>query len=123
MQNTTLDGDRVANLALANLVNTTFGLQPVATLLIQDDETSLGFSSASYAINENAVSGNATVTLLRAGATNTLATITIATVPGGTTTPFADYIPTNAVVTFLPGETSRQFSIRISVEDKKNLFL
>ena len=111
--NNTLNGDRTVQLGLANFVNAVAGPQPLSTLIIQDDETSIGFASADFAINENAISGNATVTLVRQGATGTAASVNIATLAGGTATPFVDYIPTNATVFFAPGETMKLFNLHV----------
>jgi uncharacterized repeat protein (TIGR01451 family)/uncharacterized delta-60 repeat protein len=127
LPNTTLDGNRIANLFLSGFVNTIPGPQPFAELLILDDEASLGFSSANFAANENSVGGNAIITLARTGATNTSASITIVTLTNGTATPFFDFIPTNAVVTFAPGEATRQFQVRVLndalIEGNESIFL
>ncbi len=113
LPNTSLDGNRIINLFLSGFVNAVPGPQPFAEVLIIDDEASLGFSSANFAASENSVGGNAIITLTRTGATNTAASVTVLTLTNGTATPFFDFIPTNAVVTFAPGETSRQFQIRV----------
>jgi uncharacterized repeat protein (TIGR01451 family) len=114
-------------LFLSGFVNTIPGPQPFAELLILDDEASLGFSSANFAANENSVGGNAIITLARTGATNTSASITIVTLTNGTATPFFDFIPTNAVVTFAPGEATRQFQVRVLndalIEGNESVFL
>ncbi|HEY0549913.1 MAG TPA: Calx-beta domain-containing protein, partial [Verrucomicrobiae bacterium] len=113
LPNTVLDGDRTVNLLLAGFVNAIAGPQPIATLIIQDDETRIGFSSGNFAVNENAISGNGTVTLVRQGATNTSVTVDIATVLGGSATPGVDYVPTNATVSFLPGEVTKLFNVHV----------
>jgi uncharacterized delta-60 repeat protein/uncharacterized repeat protein (TIGR01451 family) len=113
LPNGTLDGNRTVRLELTRFVNAAAGPQPVSTLIIQDDESAIGFSSPTYAVNENAVSGNGSVTLVRSGATNTTATVSISTVAGGTATAFLDYIPTNQTVIFLPGELTKLFNVRV----------
>jgi len=127
LPNANLDGNRIINLFLSGFVNAIPGPQPFAEILILDDEASLGFSSANFAANENAPGGNATITLTRTGATNTIASVTVLTLTNGTATPFFDFIPTNAVVTFAPGETSRQFQIRVLddalIEGNESIFL
>lgn len=103
-----------------NLVNGTYvggatnGPQPLSTLVILDDEGSIGFDLANFTEGENVASLFATIRVRRQGATNTLASVDFATVSGGgTATPFLDYFPTNGTLTFLPGETVKSFHVRI----------
>jgi len=112
VQDSILNGNRTVQLGLANFVNAEVGPQPVSTLVIQDDESSVAFSVANFSVNENAVSGNATITVLRNGATNTTVTVDVAT-GGGTATPGVDYFTTNRTLVFGPGETTRLFNIAV----------
>lgn len=105
---------RIANLLLSGYSGgATSGPQPSARLVILNDESALGFSADTFGVNENAVSGNATITVRRSLATNDTVTVFFATVPGGSATPGVDYIPTNGVITFLPGEISKNFNVRV----------
>lgn len=90
----------------------TNGPDPISLLFIQDDEGGIGFTSADFAVGENVASLSATIFVRRTGGTNTLATVDYAT-GGGNAAPFTDYIPTNGVLTFLPGETLKQFNVRV----------
>lgn len=111
--NTNPQPDRTVNLGLFNYVGALPGPQPVAVLIIQDDDPTVAFSTANYVVNENAVSGNATVTVLRSGGTNLTLTVDIATVAGGTATAGTDYNATNATLTFAPGEDLKLFNVRV----------
>ncbi len=106
--------DRTVLLGLRNFLGADTGPQPVATLVIQDDDASLSFSGANYVVNENAVSGNATILLTRQGGTNQTLTVDVGTVAGGTATAGADYTPTTAPLSFGPGELSKLFTVPIA---------
>ncbi len=113
LPNTTPNDDKTVGLYLANFINAQQGPQPLSTLIIVDDDPTIAFSSANYSENENTVSGNATITLTRAGGTNATLTVDIATIAGGTATAGLDYLVTNATLTFGPGVTSRLFNVRL----------
>jgi uncharacterized delta-60 repeat protein/uncharacterized repeat protein (TIGR01451 family) len=109
-------GDTFLGLNLINGTytgNATNGPQPVATLVILDDEGLIGFNSADFVEGENVASLFATIRVRRQGATNTPASINFATGTGGTATPFVDYFPTNGTLNFQPGETLKNFHVRI----------
>ena len=116
IDNFTPQGDRLVNL---NLVNGTYsggavpGPQPFATLRILDDEGSVGFVAANFSQSEGVPSQLAAITVIRTGATNAPVSVSFATIGGGTATPGADYIPTNGVLSFLPGELSKSFQVRL----------
>lgn len=110
--NVTPDGNRTVGLGLANFVGAVAGPDPVATLVIEDDEAIVRFSNPTYGFSENVFSGNATIPVLREGATNTLVTVQIATV-AGSATPGLDYIETNSTLTFVPGEVVKLFNVRL----------
>src|SRR5205807_2140927 len=97
----------------------TSGPQPVATLVILNDESAIGFTSDTFSVSENVVSGFATITLKRSYATNNTVSALFSTVDGGTATPFAKYVPTNLVVTFFPGEVLK--NIKVSVINETNV--
>jgi uncharacterized delta-60 repeat protein/uncharacterized repeat protein (TIGR01451 family) len=89
------------------------GLQPTATLTIVSDDSQVSFLSANFNVNENAVSGNASIAVIRTGGTNTTVTVDFRTTTGGTATVGSDYIPVNDSLTFEPGETIKFFPIRV----------
>ena len=91
----------------------TYGFdRSTATVTIIDNETSsVNFSASNYSVAENA--GNATITLLRTGNTNTAARVKVSTV-GGTATPDQDYASiTSLNVDFAQGQTFATFNIPI----------
>jgi uncharacterized delta-60 repeat protein/uncharacterized repeat protein (TIGR01451 family) len=90
----------------------TNGPQPVSSLLILDDEITVGFASAGYDVGENVPSGFAPIQIRRHGGTNVSASVQFST-SNGTATAGLDYIATNALVTFLPGETNKTIQVRI----------
>ena len=63
-------------------------------------------------MGENVASLYATVSVRRFGGTNQPATVSFATA-NGSATAGADYLATNGVLTFLPGETVKTFNVRI----------
>lgn len=106
--------DRTVFLTLDNYSGgATSGPQPSATLLIVNDEVGVGFSSAYYSVSENVLSGNATLTVQRSFGTNSTLVVAYATTLNGTATPFFDYLPGSGLLTFLPGEVSKNLNVRI----------
>jgi uncharacterized delta-60 repeat protein/uncharacterized repeat protein (TIGR01451 family) len=115
IDNSVVNGDHFLGL---ELIDSTFvggatnGPQPIANLVILDDEGSLGFAIANFDVGENVASGLAPIVVIRTGGTNLPATVNFAT-SDGTATAGADYFSTNGTITFLPGETSKAFHVRI----------
>ncbi len=112
VSNSIPDGDRYLQLILSNFVGAAQGPSPFTTLVILDDESTVGFTAPTFTVGEASVSGNATVSLVRRGGTNTTVSVTITSVDGSATANF-DYAPTNAIVTFLPGELTKNFNVHI----------
>jgi uncharacterized delta-60 repeat protein/uncharacterized repeat protein (TIGR01451 family) len=111
-----INADRTVNLALTNIAppgSAVLGDQPTATLIIVNDDSAISFASATYARNENAIDGVATITLVRSGSTVGTASVGFRTQAGGTATPGADYTPVDTTVTFNPGETVKNVTIPI----------
>jgi hypothetical protein len=79
--------------------------------------STLQFSSPTYSASENGV--NATITVTRTGAHDTVATVDYATVTGGTATGGAsctgstDYVTTTNTLSFAANEVSKTFTISI----------
>lgn len=84
-----------------------------AQIVIQDDEppSTIGFSSASYAVNESV--GLATITVLRSGDTSGAASVAYSTPCCGSAFASADYVSVSGTLSFAPGETTKTFTIPI----------
>jgi uncharacterized delta-60 repeat protein len=91
----------------------TNGAIPNATLSILNDDSGIGFSSATYAVNEGVVGGAVVITVIRTGATNGTATVNYSTA-NGTALAGQDYAARSGVLTFNPGVTVQTFSVPIS---------
>jgi uncharacterized delta-60 repeat protein/uncharacterized repeat protein (TIGR01451 family) len=116
LNNSTPDGDRTLSLELINGSYTggaVAGPQPVSTLRILDDEGVVGFTTANFSVNESVASLLATITVRRSGATNGPVSVNFATIAGGTATAGVDYRTTNGTLSFLPGELTKSFHVRI----------
>src|SRR5439155_15805737 len=104
----------------------TNGPQPVARLLILDDEGVISFNADTYNVGENVASGVAPIIVLRHGGTTNAVTVDFNTA-NATATAFSDYFPTNGTITFLPGETRKLFQVRIvndtNIEPNETVFL
>ncbi|HXJ75266.1 MAG TPA: Calx-beta domain-containing protein, partial [Candidatus Dormibacteraeota bacterium] len=85
---------------------------PNATLIIINDDSGVGFSSASYSVNENVVGGALMVSVVRTGATNGTTSVDFATV-NGTARAGQDYLSRSGTLTFLPGQTVQTFTVPI----------
>lgn len=88
------------------------GPQPYALLQIINVDSAVHFSSATYARNEDAIDGLATITIVREGSTAGTATVIFDTTTNGTAVAGVNYlVVTNVTVTFLPGESSRTVTV------------
>jgi len=116
VNNFTPDGDRTVNLDLVAASYTggaVPGPQPSARLRILDDEGIVGFSTANFSENEGVPSQLKAITVVRSGATNAPVSVDFAVIAGGTATAGLDFIPTNGTLSFLPGESTKSFQIRL----------
>ena len=114
IDNLLMDSSRTVNLVLSNYTGgATSGPQPTATLVINNDESQVGFSSAFYSVSEGSVSGKATISVTRSGNTNSFVSVNYFTTTNGTATDGLDYFGTNNVLSFLPGETVKYFNVFI----------
>ncbi len=68
------------------------------------------FTQATYVTSES--SGTALITVSRS-LTSTTASVTCATVSGGTAVPGSDYIPVTTILTFGPGVSTQTFAVQI----------
>ncbi|MDX1950577.1 MAG: Calx-beta domain-containing protein [Verrucomicrobiota bacterium] len=81
-----------------------------ARITINETDTGVGFALASYSVGESAT--NVTITLIRTGATNDLASVDYATEAVGATAG-DDYVSTNGTVVFAAGETNATITVDI----------
>ena len=117
--------NRVFGVALSNpMLNgvstpALFGATTNATVTIINDNNygTIEFSAPGYVVNENG--GYSTVTVVRTGATNGTATVNFAT---ANATAFAgtNYVTTNGVLTFVPGQVAASFNVRILDDGRTN---
>jgi uncharacterized delta-60 repeat protein len=81
-----------------------------ATITIVDNDIAVQFASAAFSVQEN--SPNATITVVRNGATNSSVSVNFGT-SDGTAVNGQDYNSQIGTLTFAAGETSKTFSITI----------
>jgi len=113
IDDTEIEPDESVILNLANPTGTAeLAAPPNAVLTIVSDDCMLGFSSASYSVNENVIGSNAVITVVRTGSTIGTVMVDFSTVPG-TATPGADYVTNSGTLIFGPGETNKTFTITI----------
>ena len=108
------EGDRSLLLLLGGYSGgATSGPQPLATLRILDEQCQIQFSAPAYSVSEGDPSGHASIAVTRSGSTNSAVTVAFATTTNGSATAGVDYVATNGVVTFDPGQTSKYFTVAI----------
>lgn len=94
-----------------NLSNPTapagFGNQSTALLTIINTDSALSFLSTSYSVPKNAVTGVATIDIVRQGSTSGSCSVNFLTTTNGSAISGTDYYPTNLTVTFNPGDTDK----------------
>jgi hypothetical protein len=98
----------VLNLGLFNPTPPAFITNiPSATLTILNVNSAIYFTTAIPMVFENLPGGVANVSITRQGATNDSCSVEFMTVTNGTTgVPGTDYVPTNEIVSFNPGQMS-----------------
>ena len=87
--------------------------QTTATLNIINVDSAVAFSSAFYSQVKNTPTGVAVIDVLRLGGTNNTSTVDFYTTTNGTAVIGTDYYPTNATLTFNPGQSDVQIQIPI----------
>jgi uncharacterized delta-60 repeat protein/uncharacterized repeat protein (TIGR01451 family) len=111
-----INPDRTVNLTLANISppgSASLGNQPVATLIIVNDNSAITFASATYTVNKNVAGGVATIQVVRRGSTRDPATVDFTTTTNGTAKAGVNYTPVTNNVVFAPGQTARSVTIPI----------
>ena len=86
------------------------GAQGTAQLFILDNETSFSFDTTLYSVSEVGPYGYANV--MRLGNTNAVTSVYAAT-SLGTARPGEDFVGTNVLLTFLPGETNKILAVAV----------
>ncbi len=105
------DGDRMLTVDLGTPAGgASLGLAHTATVKILDNEQSVSFSSASYAVSEAA--GRATIRVNRTGATTSLVSVQYETLDG-TAVAGTDYGNRSGTLTFPVGSTFQTFTVPI----------
>ena len=82
-------------------------------LTIINDDSAVSFSAANYSVTKNVLSGFATIDVVRLGGTNGTCSVDFVTTTNGTAVAGVDFYPTNATVTFNPGDTDKQIQVPI----------
>lgn len=114
LQDFLITPDLTVHLELTNVSPpAALGPQPIALLTVRNVDSGVRFASATYARNEDAIDGTATITLVREGSSRGTASVLFQTTLGGTAVPGVNYEPVTNLVTFLPGETVR--TVRVPV--------
>ncbi|HXG47375.1 MAG TPA: Calx-beta domain-containing protein, partial [Methylomirabilota bacterium] len=90
----------------------TLGEIPNATVIILNDDSSVGFSAASYTVSEGVPGGNLTVAVVRSGATGEVVRVNYFST-NGTARAGADYTAVSGLLTFAPGQTTQTFNVPI----------
>jgi len=110
----TAEGNESVLLVLTNETGgATLGAVPEATLTIVNDDSGVGFTAASYTVNEGSVAGAVLVSVNRLGATNGTARVNYATV-NGTAVAGQDYTAQSGLLTFDPGVILQTFSVPVA---------
>lgn len=118
-----IEGDESLNLILDQAP---FGLgnQPLATLKITDDDSTVYFRQSVFSVNENDATKAGQVQLVRTGGISGTITVRLSTSDGTALAGF-DYAAVSSLLTFQPGETNKVISIPIINDsiDEGNEFL
>lgn len=109
-----ITSNKTINLVLSNpSAPAILGDQTNAVLTIINTDSAITFSSPTYQVAKNIPTGVANINIIRNGGVNNIATVGFATTTNGTAIVNTDYLPTNAVVTFNVGETTKNVQIPV----------
>jgi uncharacterized delta-60 repeat protein len=84
-----------------------------ATLHIINVDSAVNFFSANYSVAKNVPTGLADIQVVRQGTVSGSCTVNFSTATNGSAVAGTDYYPTNAVLTFNPGETNKTIQVPI----------
>ncbi|NBV24849.1 MAG: hypothetical protein EBS05_23385, partial [Proteobacteria bacterium] len=109
-----VEGDRTVILSLTSPTGgAVLGGGSVATLIILEDDSAIGFSTAFYSVGENVPGGQAAISVTRTGNTNSTVSVLAQTGTNGTAGVGIRYFATNSILTFAPGDTTRLFVVPV----------
>ena len=97
--------------ALSNPIDATISIPTNLVSILDDDGSTVAFTAATNSVSET--NGTLTLTVIRAGATNTAVTLDFATT-NLSATAGADYAATNGLFTFAPGVTTNTLVLTIT---------
>ncbi len=106
-----VESDETVLLSLTNSTSSELGNQQTATLTIKNDDAAISFSAATYDFAENAVNGNATITIVRTGSALGNASVDFATTTRGTATVGVDFGMVTNTIFFANGETAKTVAV------------
>jgi uncharacterized delta-60 repeat protein len=110
-----ITGDKTVNVALSNpSASASLGDQTNAVLTIINSDSAISFASDSFQVAKNTPSAAANINIIRTGGTTGFATVGFATTTNGTAVIGTDYTPTNALVTFNPGDSVKTIQVAIT---------
>ncbi|HZF01516.1 MAG TPA: Calx-beta domain-containing protein [Methylomirabilota bacterium] len=110
----TITADLTVNLALSNpTASAALGDQSTAVLTILNVDSAINFASSSYTQVKNVGTGLANIGIVRQGSTFGTSTVQFYTGTNGTAIAGTDYIPTNAIITFNPGDSTATVQVPI----------
>ncbi len=114
VNNAVAEGDK---LLFLSLFNATGGaaldlLQSEGAMVILEDDSLIQFLTSTYSVNEGTVGQHAVIELIRTGTTNNSVSVFFTTTPG-TATDGADYLSTNTLVIFAPGEMVKVVTVPV----------
>src|SRR5439155_93069 len=97
-------------IVLSNPTDATLSVSTNTVTITDDDVSTIGFTTSAVTVSET--NGTLTLTVVRAGATNTAVSVNFATT-NGTAAAGSDYTATNGTFSFAAGETTNTLSIDI----------
>lgn len=120
LPDTLVEGDETVNLALSNALpagQVELAPPASATITILEDDSAangiLQFAAATYQVDEDTGTGEATLTVERIGNTNGSVSVAYSTLAGSASAD-SDYADQNGRLTFGPGESSQRFTLPIT---------
>jgi uncharacterized repeat protein (TIGR01451 family)/uncharacterized delta-60 repeat protein len=106
--------DLTVNLTLSNVLPPAgLGDQPVATLTLFNDDSSVSFDATAYRVNEDVSDGVAIIGVTRSGSTRLTSFVEFNTTTNGTALANTNYVPTTNILTFLPGQSN--LTVRVPI--------
>ena len=104
------EGNVAVNLTLSTTSGALLGPIVTATLTILDDDSAFVFSSPNYSVYKSGT--NVLITVLRQGNTSAAASVNFLTTDE-TAVSFTNYIPTNGLLLFAPGQLTNSFQVAV----------